>query len=1197
MRHIPTSLYIDTEVFKRNGLRLDTSDFNLLKNTFVKGGIRLLVPTMMERELLRHYRKQAEKCADVVDKLQNTHPLSSLGMYTSRSKDEIIDECFKELKLQWERFKSHFTVEGLPIVGELDKVIDKYFSVEPPFSSRKPKEFPDAFILSTLDTYYNDHKANIAVVSADGDFADACKMRHYIEYFDDLEKYVEAFKPELTKEQYFTEEPVDPTQPIVTEDLTELKAILDRGPNATPLEIKRVIKLLQSRGENYHYFFSNANEPMWIPHLINSEFFNNPPEVEQAGDGSFKIPFWPPIHYLERVFEFISNKEEVLGILEKLPKTTNPRVLERIVTIVLKSDDSNDLVRFSDEILKFIDHSQWRYEEIIELLGKLSLADKRLGLFSESVLLKIVEFEPDKQIEDKQNRYKAEPGSWPSPLYPKPRFEEWEYQEILEKGVRPLAEREPYQVARILSNAVATMIRLRFYRDQLEKVGSNDFSTSWCERVNEPAIYREPRVSLVNALTFACEKVYEQVQESVMALDQVLRNQKWDIFRRIRQHLYAKFPDEQTKPWIREMILGHSDYDKWEHHFEFQQMIRLACKHFGADLLTNVEKKQIFKTILSGPSEQDYRNWMGDSFTEEKFQKQKRNFHRMQLNPFIPLLFGEYRDYFLKLREEEKKLVADDDYMPRKSEGAKWIQKRSPKTADELKKMSDEEILEFLNEWENVGRDPDEWWTEITFEALAEAFQAIFLESIISDELRLHFWIGNREQIKRPIYVRAMLSAIQEHVKLKQFDRLEEWFELCKWILLHPSQPKKENANRSDESREGLEWSSLRRAVGDFVDMCVKKEVDVPISARERLTFLLDVLCTKYDMGLDDERPVLLNVNDQLTEAINNTRSRALESLVDFGYWVRRQLGDDQADTPEVFTILKKRIGSKPECPLTLPEYALLGMQYSNICVLNREWAEQQKTNFFPRYDMRIWTETFGNFLKYNQPHRMTFDILRDEIEFGIEKIGGLKTDSHRDLADTLGEHLFTYYVWEVYPLKGDNSLLEKFYGNTREDKGRWSHLFDHVGRSLKNSGRELEENLKERIITFFDWRFDVGEPSELTKFTYWLEAECMDVEWRLVSYLRILDICGPEGIDTYSQVNALQGMVEEQTALVMECFAKLTDLVLGNGKADYIPTDKARSILQAGLNSYDEDVKANAEHARENLLRSGHFDLLNLDD
>ena len=63
MRHVPINLYIDTQVFVKNNLALDTEGFKQLKNTFVKGGLRLLVPEMMKRELFRKYEERAEKAA------------------------------------------------------------------------------------------------------------------------------------------------------------------------------------------------------------------------------------------------------------------------------------------------------------------------------------------------------------------------------------------------------------------------------------------------------------------------------------------------------------------------------------------------------------------------------------------------------------------------------------------------------------------------------------------------------------------------------------------------------------------------------------------------------------------------------------------------------------------------------------------------------------------------------------------------------------------------------------------------------------------------------------------------------------------------------------------------------------------------------------------------------------------------------
>ena len=38
---------------------------------------------------------------------------------------------------QWSEFKKHFVVESLPIVGNLENVIDWYFDVLPPFSEKK----------------------------------------------------------------------------------------------------------------------------------------------------------------------------------------------------------------------------------------------------------------------------------------------------------------------------------------------------------------------------------------------------------------------------------------------------------------------------------------------------------------------------------------------------------------------------------------------------------------------------------------------------------------------------------------------------------------------------------------------------------------------------------------------------------------------------------------------------------------------------------------------------------------------------------------------------------------------------------------------------------------------------------------------------------------------------------------------------
>ena len=984
--------------------------------------------------------------------------------------------------------------------------------------------------------------------------------------------------------------------PITAQDQNEIQSILkcsDRSAN----DVERMLSLIERRGANWALFFEHATDASWIPILEKRGYFAELPKAKTIEDGRVTFPFWRPIFYLERVS--VTAPCLVVDTILKFRDTDNPRILHTIAEIASKVEPVEQSLRLKDFVSKLLKSPYHLGVSglIAKLVNRWAGASTKTTDAALDLIRTAVSFQADPESQDKQARRRANSADWATSLGPPPGYDKWHYEQILETGVRPLAEREPFQTARILIDATATMIRLQLHQDELERAGGNDYSTIWCPRVNEPGNgYRDSRAVLVQTLTFACEKVYQKATESVAALDQELQNQRWDIFMRIRQHLYALHPNERTKPWIRELILGHENYAKREHHFEFQRMIRLACEKFGADLLTTIERKRIFETILSWPSEREYRDWMRDQFSEQDFNAQERRFHLVQLSPFAPVLFGQYAEYFQELKTEEERPVTDDDFPPHKIE-AKDMEERSPKRDDELAKMSDEELLSFLNEWENVDCDYMKG-VHINLEALARAFQSIFKEVILSDESRLRFWVENRKRVERPIYVKAMVSAIHEQVESKQLDKLDQWFDLCEWVLSHPDRPRVEGVNRSHASKEHPDWQSCRRAVGDFIEMCLKKDVNVPITARECLASLLDKLCTQYDRRLDDDEPALLNRDDQLNEAINNTRSRALDKLVDFGYWVRRQREDDQADTPEVFTILEKRLGLECERQLTLPEYALLGLHYVRIWSLNQEWAARHKSDFFPQENLRAWAEAFGNFLKNSRPFRPIFDIVRDDIEFALENIDDFEVGrSGRDnLTDTLGEHLFAYYLWKVYPLTGGDSLLERFYEKTREDRERWARLFDHIGRSLKNSGKQLQEGLKQRIVEFFDWRYEQREQSELEEFPIWLTAECLDAEWRLKSYSRILDICGTKEFRVFIQVDALRKMLEDHTALVVECFAKLTDIIVRD-KSVFIQSDKARPILRAGLDSDDATVQANAERARENLLQCGHFSLLDEED
>ena len=924
----------------------------------------------------------------------------------------------------------------------------------------------------------------------------------------------------------------------------------------------------------HKYFFSRLENPLWLKPLAERGHFKYPPKSQRFDDGTVQFPYWPEIQYLKNVCREVP--DEVINLVMDLPEIDNPVVYDGILDIALQLPGKQS-VKLKDKILEYanMDH-QLAPHKYGELLAHWT-AENQTSAVLELAKVLIV--------------FTASPQSTDQEMFlnPLPQMDFWDYRHIMFEGVRSLAEREPYQVALILIDATVNMIRLQTHPVDRDK--EEDGSELWCQQLRESDDdYEDPKEVLIHTLTFACEKVFEKSPDTIADLDKVIRKQQWRIFKRLRHHLYAQYPNEETKPWIRELILEYGDYHQSQHPYEFQQMIRFASKHFGETLLTKEERTQIFNAVCTGPSKKNYQEWRRNGFTEENFQEHQRYFHRMQLLPFAPVLFGKYKTYFQKLEGGTENQVSDEDYALIIEKRYEDVINRSPRSSKDLANLTDENLLNYINEWEDEDRlYRNNKLIRTNIETLAEEFQTVFRESIIPDPNRLRFWMENREKIERPIYVRVIIKAIVTQVKAKNFDNLNEWLTFSKWVLLHSNQKPKSNYGGSDKSRKNPDWSSARRAVCDFISTCLEEDVDVSITVRRQLATLLDMLCTHFDWRLDWDKPILLDRDDPITEGINNTRSRALQELVNFGFWLQRH--GSEREVPEVMTILEKRFAQETGYSLTVPEYAILAVNYRRIFYLNEMWAVKHKSDFFPQGQLSAWLAAFGYFVSYSQPFKRTFEILKDDFNFALQRLDDFKNHkvSRRTPIDHLGQHLFIYYLWGMYPLKGKESLLERFYQRTDEKREHWANLFKHIGHRLCNSGKNLYLNIKDRIIPFFEWRLKQKEPTELRHFTSWLQAECLDAGWRLDAYSKILDVCDIGGGPI--RLEALCDMLPDHTAKVIECFAKLT------ANTSYIRSEEAKAILKAGLESKDENVHRNAKDAHENLLKADRHDLLDLGD
>ncbi len=983
-----------------------------------------------------------------------------------------------------------------------------------------------------------------------------------------LNKYVhhDSNIKEKSKES-FINECLQPLEKVILSDIginqREIQKILDLSVREKKDE-ERMLSLIENNGANYRFFFKRAADPTWLPVLVEKGYFRSPPARYLADDGYIQFPPWPELEYLKKILDGASEEdtEKVVELVHNLPQVDNPFVGDDILDIALKLHGERS-GRLSQKIFQCAEQG---YQFIPFKYAEILAHWTREGQFSAALDLSkiLVKFSKDPESQDKQD------------LKPKLRCSEWDYEHILKEGIRPLAASKPYETSRILIDAVDNMVGL-------DENWQDDKSDLWCPRIDGNGVsLNDAEYKLVYTLTFACEKVYEEAPDSIVALDGVLRRKRWKVFARLRHRLYARHPNEQTKPWIRDLILASDDYGKWDYSFEFQQMIRRACEHFGEGLLTKRERIKIFQAIRSGPPVLE-----DSQLTEDDLKKWQRTCHRIQLRPFESVLCDEHEDYFRELETEAGEKITDEDYLSIRVGKGGIVTDRSPTSSEELARLGDEGLLDYINEWEKEEHDYDKF-IDVTIRALAKAFQSVFRESIIPAADRFGFWMENRERIKRPIYVRVMIEEMRERIKAKNFDRLDEWLDFCEWVLSHPD---RRDGGGGERSREHPSWHTLRQEVGDFVEACVSKDVNAPISARQKLAKLLSMLCTQFDRRLDKAEPVESDsyISQAISQAIDNTRSRALESLVDFGFWLRRH--DKEADVSTVTSIIGRRFSTDEEYPLSLPERAMLGMQYQNIFRLDEEWSTQHKSKFFPRDDFSAWRASFCSLLRYCRPFKRLFEVLYDDFEFALEHLDELG----EQWIDDLGFHLCIYYLWEISPSR---DLLNRYYDKTRDDQGRWARLFDHVGRCLRNTKGDLDSGLKERFMEFFEWRLGKKDPVELQDFWSWLESECLDAEWRLDAYSKVLSVRDDHKLQTEKQaasysheLKPLVTLLPKHTDRVVECFLKLTNNFPKQYNY-YLSTEDVQAILKAGVNSDDQNVRSHAHRTRDKLFREGYFSL-----
>ncbi len=206
----PLSVTIDTNIFDAAKYDLsDGSTIRLLENYVKDGTLKVVLSNIVVRESKKHLSKQVQKICSISRKLRTEilkesteHLVKHIGLdqllNIPRDK-KALEEKSEEL---FDAFLHEIDAEILNNdLIDLDKVIDDYFDINPPFEDgeKKRKEFPDAFIANQIIKRFGDNES-VAIVSNDKGFKKACLSTKNHLFFDSLGELYDAINKE--KEAY-----------------------------------------------------------------------------------------------------------------------------------------------------------------------------------------------------------------------------------------------------------------------------------------------------------------------------------------------------------------------------------------------------------------------------------------------------------------------------------------------------------------------------------------------------------------------------------------------------------------------------------------------------------------------------------------------------------------------------------------------------------------------------------------------------------------------------------------------------------------------------------------------------------------------------------------------------------------------------------------------------------------------------------
>ena len=930
----------------------------------------------------------------------------------------------------------------------------------------------------------------------------------------------------------------------------------------SPELVAKALATIGSSPANREYFFANLHSSDWLEPLRAAGRFKSPIRAVRDGRGIAFLP-WPESSYLVRMAA--EKPKLVCDIILESPETDNERVHQDFVEAAIRMTASAaaDVARFETNWIRKQPYLYTLYpEKVGVLISHLSRNGEIQGaLHLARELLAIVP--PSKQSPDDEEDDVFSPRREPCG-----KCGQWEYEQVLATHVPDMVKAASEPALRLLLDLLETALRIRSHGQQDE---TEDYSWIWRPDL-EAARFEDFAQALVSATRDAALLMSTSPNLTARAAD-LLSSRKWRMFRRLAAHALRKSSWASIEK-IEELLTQPLEYKEFAGHSpEFDKLLTdrfadlsdrgkatiVASIERGPDLSGFKKRKQ----AESGPATQEEIDEISD-------QWRLTWLHRIRAS--LDLTWKErYSDFVRRFGTP----MEDDGTGGTHS----WVGPTSPKSSDELRQMTGDELFDFLTTWHATGE-----WNAPSEEGLGRSLSAM----LASEPQKL----AASAMLLRgldPTYVRSAIDGFTAAAKNGQSFDYSAVLELCQWAIAqgNEAKPLKHTMDRDPD------WNWTRKSIGWLLNQILQAEgsAAVPLAERERIWTILEQLANdpvppeqnrKYSKGMFVG-----------SSSLNVTRGIAVDAMLNYARWLHKQgavAGERKLDSiPELKRAFDNHIFNDD----SVVAREVLGRGFATLFWLDGDWATSRVADVFGKGDRG--EIAFANYLLFCPSYHHLLSILVPYYRQAIELIGKDYRKEVDEVDSHLAQHLMLLYWHGRVTIESDDLLIKQFF-RTAPAKLR-SFAVEFIGRNLHGAGPVKPDVLK-RLTDIWEWRWSELRKhrcdGEAVPFGIWFASGQFDLDWSFGNLLSVLRLCHKAKLDFWV-AERLAAVAQDRPAAAVEALGMMVE---GDheGWAMHGWHDHPRTVLVTALSSSDQRAEAEAErviHLMGSRGWHGYRDLL----